>query len=90
MLATYISIRPGEMLNLKEGDIDIKLGYFIIPLFEEKRPKIVPMIEEDIEILSNMPRGIPSGIQQEYLALQHLKDLVTDTYISSERTLAKS
>jgi integrase len=58
-LATYISIRPGELLNLKEKDIDIKLGYFIIPHPKEKRPKLVPMIDEDIEILENMPRGLP-------------------------------
>lgn len=58
-LATYISIRPGELLNLKEQDIDIKLGYFIIPHPKEKRPKLVPMIDEDIEILKSMPRGLP-------------------------------
>jgi integrase len=59
-LATYISIRPGEMLNLKEGDIDIKHVYFIIPHPKEKRPKLVPIIDEDIGILSNMPRGLPT------------------------------
>lgn len=58
-LATYISIRPGEMLALKEGDIDIKLRYFIIPHPKEKHPKLVPIIDEDIEILSKMPRGLP-------------------------------
>lgn len=58
-LATYISIRPGEMLNLKEGDIDIKLGYYIIPHPKEKRPKLVAMTDDDIEILTNMPRGLP-------------------------------
>ena len=58
-LATYISIRPGEMLNLKEKDIDIKLGCFIIPHPKEKRPKIVQMINEDIEILKDIPRGFP-------------------------------
>ena len=30
-LATYISIRPGELLRIREGEIDIFLGYFIIP-----------------------------------------------------------
>jgi integrase len=59
-LATYISIRPGEMLNLKEGDIDFKLGYFIIQHPKEKRPKFVPMIDEDNEILSHIPRGLPN------------------------------
>ncbi|MFH2067096.1 MAG: site-specific integrase [Pseudomonadota bacterium] len=58
-LSTYISIRPGELLNLKEEDIDIKLGYFIIPHPKEKRPKLVPIIDEDIEILKSMPRGLP-------------------------------
>jgi hypothetical protein len=47
------------MLNLREGDIDVKLGYFIIPHPKEKRPKLVPIIDEDIEILSDMPRGLP-------------------------------
>ena len=59
-LATYISIRPGEILNLKEGDIDIKLGCFIIPHPKEKRPKLVALFDDDIEILSNMPRGLPN------------------------------
>ncbi|BBO89920.1 tyrosine-type recombinase/integrase [Desulfosarcina ovata] len=58
-LATYISIRPGELLNLKEKDIDLKLKYFIIPHPKEKRPKLVPMIDEDMDILKAMPRGLP-------------------------------
>ncbi len=58
-LSTYISIRPGELLNLKEKDIDIKLGYFIILHPKEKRPKLVPIIDEDIGILKSMPRGLP-------------------------------
>jgi integrase len=58
-LSTYVSIRPGEMLKLKEEDIDIKLGYFIIPDPKEKKPKLVPIIDEDIEILKHMPRGLP-------------------------------
>ena len=58
-LSTYISIRPSEMLNLKEGDIDIKMGYFIIPHPKEKRPKIVPLIDEDVMLISELPRGLP-------------------------------
>ena len=58
-LATYISIRPGELLNLKEEDIDIRLRHFIIPHPKEKRPKLVPIIDKDIEILERMPRGLP-------------------------------
>ena len=69
-LATYISIRPGELLNLREKDIDIKLGYFIIPHPKEKRPKLVPMIDEDIEILETMPQGLP-----ELYFFRHVKGI---------------
>jgi integrase len=47
-LSTYISIRPGEMRDLKEGHIDLKQGFFFIPHPKERRPKIVPLIQEDI------------------------------------------
>jgi len=69
-LSTYISICPGELLNLKEKDIDIKLGYFIIPHPKEKRPKLVPIIDEDIEILKDMPRGLP-----ELYFFRHVKGI---------------
>lgn len=59
-LCTYISIRPVELLNLKEGAIDIKSGLFFIPHPKEKQPKLVPIIETDIQILSNFPRGLPA------------------------------
>jgi integrase len=57
-------------LNLKEKDIDIKLEYFIIPHPKEKRPKLVPMIDEDIKILAAMPRGLP-----ELLFFRHVKGI---------------
>ena len=58
-LSTYISIRPAEIRNLKEGHIDLQQGYFFIPHPKEKRPKIVPLIKDDIQILKNMPTGLP-------------------------------
>jgi len=59
-LATYISIRPGELLKLKEGDIDLRQGYLIIPHPEEKRPKLVPLLQEDVEAIRALPtRGLP-------------------------------
>jgi integrase len=58
-LSRYISIRPGEMLAIKEGDFDLSLGVVIIPHPKEKRPKTVPLLDEDIEILKAMPRGLP-------------------------------
>jgi integrase len=58
-LSTYISIRPAEMRNLKEGHIDLKQGFFFIPHPKEKRPKIVPLIKEDLDILKKLPVGMP-------------------------------
>ena len=58
-LATYISVRPSELLNIREGDFDLSLGVVFIPHPKEKRSKTVPLIEEDIEILRSLPRGLP-------------------------------
>jgi integrase len=66
-LTTYVSIRPKEMLNLKEHQIDIE-GAFVIPRPKEKKPKIVPMIDEDIALYRSLPRGFP-----ELYFFRHIK-----------------
>ena len=60
-LCTYISIRPGEMIKLKEGDIDRQRGLLIIPspVAKERRPKVVPLLDEDREILLSLPLAFP-------------------------------
>lgn len=58
-LSTYISIRPGELIRIKEGEIDREHGLLIIPHPKEKRPKIVPLTDEDLELLRSIPRGFP-------------------------------
>ena len=58
-LATYISVRPGEMLNIKEGDIDLRQRIIIIPDPKEKRPKVIPLTNEDTSILSKYPVSLP-------------------------------
>ncbi|WP_176761215.1 tyrosine-type recombinase/integrase [Desulforhopalus singaporensis] len=58
-LATYVSIRPGELLKMTERDIDTKLGYFIVLHTKEGKEKLVPMIEEDKELIESMPTGLP-------------------------------
>ena len=59
-LATYYNVRPGEMVKLKEGEIDMQYGYLFFPDPKEKKPKRAPLIEEDLEILHAIPRGLPS------------------------------
>jgi len=58
-LSTYISIRPGELLSIKEKDFDLGLGIVVIPHPKEKKAKTVPLLEEDVEILRSLPRGMP-------------------------------
>jgi integrase len=67
-LRTYISVRPDEMRRLKEGDIDLDNGLFLFPDPKEKRLKRVPITPEDLEILNQIPRGLP-----ELPFFRHLK-----------------
>jgi hypothetical protein len=59
-LATYISIRPGELIKIQEGNIDTANGYFYIVEQDSKTcHKAVPMTPEDIETLKAMPMSFP-------------------------------
>jgi type II secretory pathway predicted ATPase ExeA/integrase len=58
-LSTYFNLRPSELLNIREGDIDLKQGEIFIPHPKEKRPKIVYLLDEDVELLQSFPRGLP-------------------------------
>ena len=57
--ATYISLRPGEIMSLTEGNIMLNEGILIFPSPKEKTPKIVPLLDEDIELLGLFPKGMP-------------------------------
>ena len=56
-LATYISIRPGEMLSLTEGQIDRNRGLLtILPEHaKEHRLKVIPLLDADLDLLSQFP-----------------------------------
>ncbi len=60
-LATYFSIRPGELISVTEGQIEIENGLLILQPEDtkEKKPKCVPMIPEDIELFKSLPRSFP-------------------------------
>ena len=59
-LSTYFNVRPKEILNIKEGHINIRTGEILIPHPKEKRPKLIYLIDEDIEIIKSLPRGMPN------------------------------
>ena len=61
-LMTYISIRPGEMVSITEGNIDRQRGLLLIPAPQAKegRPKVIQLLEEDHELLDQFPEDHPS------------------------------
>ncbi len=58
-LTTYISIRPIELINIKEEDFDLNLGVVNIQYNKEKKPKIVPLLDEDIDLIRSFPQALP-------------------------------
>ncbi len=58
-LSIYIEMRPGELLKILEDHIDLGLGGFIIPHPKEKRPKFIRLLDEDLDAIRSMPRGLP-------------------------------
>jgi integrase len=57
-LSVYVSIRPGELINIQEKHIDRDAGLLFVPHPKEKRPKIIPLLDSDIELLKSIPRGL--------------------------------
>lgn len=62
-LATYIAIRPAELLSIQEKDIIITEGYITIrdskPMKKEGKVKPIPMTDEDMEVLRSSARAFP-------------------------------
>lgn len=59
-LATYISIRPVEMISLKEGEIDLENRYLYFPHPKERKFKSVPILPEDVELIKSFKLSFPS------------------------------
>ena len=59
-LCDYPAIRPGELLRLKEGEILRDQGVLIFSKPKEKRPKLVPLFDDDIAMLRQFPPAIPT------------------------------
>ncbi len=59
-LCDYPAIRPGELLRLKEGDILKDQGVLIFPHPKEKKPKLVPLFDDDRAWLQDLPPALPA------------------------------
>jgi integrase len=58
-LRTYIALRPGDLHNVMEKHIDLEAGTLFVPHPKEKRPKLIRLLPEDVELLGSLPRGFP-------------------------------
>lgn len=59
-LSIYISIRPGEMIRLREGDIDTGNKYLYFPHPKERKFKSVPIRQEDVNVLESFKMSFPA------------------------------
>jgi integrase len=65
-LATYINIRPKELLAVNEGDYirdKRRTAHGLLTITSHKtsrRPKIIRLTPEDISLLDELPRGMPA------------------------------
>ena len=58
-LSVYIALRPEELRNVRERDIDLDRGTLLIPHPKERRPKIIPLLPEDLAMVEGMTRALP-------------------------------
>lgn len=58
-LMTYISIRPGELIEIKEGDINRELGMMFIQDNKARKIKPVPFTYEDWDTVKSLPLALP-------------------------------
>lgn len=62
-LATYIAIRPCEMRRLRERDVNLNGMLVCRPeTTKEKKPKLVPLLDEDMELAEIFKGGFPDHL----------------------------
>ncbi|MBW1708719.1 MAG: site-specific integrase [Deltaproteobacteria bacterium] len=59
LLATYIELRPGDLIKLKEKHIVLGQGILTVPHPKDNRYKVVPLMEEDVVLIEAFPKGFP-------------------------------
>ena len=71
-LGTYISIRPGELIFIRENQMDLKNGFLILADIKEKKPKLIPLLDGDVELVKKIYEIIPQGLP-EMCCFRHTK-----------------
>jgi integrase len=65
-LRNYPIVRPGELREIKEGDINLEQGIIAVPHPKEKRPKYIELIDEDIELAQQLMQEYPGFSEQPF------------------------
>lgn len=62
MLSRYFHIRPGELMQITEGNINLQIPALILPPQSSKigEPVMVFLWDDDVKEISALPRGLPS------------------------------
>lgn len=58
-LSTYVSIRPIELIHIKEEDFDFQMGAVNVKYNKERKPKIVAMLPEDLALVKDHGPALP-------------------------------
>jgi uncharacterized Zn finger protein (UPF0148 family) len=74
LLATYISIRPGELIKLKEWQIKTDSKIFIFNEKKENKSKIIPMIDADAILIEDIRNHFDNNDNGMYF-FRHLNDI---------------
>lgn len=58
-LANFPKVRPGELIQVKEQDIDRKTGEMWIRHTKEGKEKRIYLLDEDLAFINSLPQGFP-------------------------------
>jgi len=61
-LATYVNVRPGELIQVREGDINLDRKRITLrkETTKEGQEKYIFLLDEDVELLRSLPRAFPN------------------------------
>ena len=62
LLSMYPKVRPGEMLDVKEGHINLAEKWILFPDPKEGIPKFIHLLDEHVELIREIrgPKGVPN------------------------------
>lgn len=72
LLSIYPRVRPGEMLNVKEGHINLNDGWIVFPQPKEREPKFIHLLPELSELIEEVREMTPPALPEVYF-FRHLK-----------------